>query len=70
VIVLALNCGSSSLKFRLFQAEPGTSAELRRLAGGHVERLGDQATLSFEAEGGARLDAREPVRTRTPPSVA
>jgi acetate kinase len=61
VIVLALNCGSSSLKFRLFQAEPGTHVGVHRLAGGHVERLGDQATLAFQSEGGARLDAREPV---------
>jgi len=62
VIILALNCGSSSLKFRLFAAEPGASAELRRMAGGQVDRLGDQATLSFEAEGGAKLSTREPVR--------
>ena len=63
MIVLALNCGSSSLKFRLFQAEPGvSSAGIRRLAGGHVERLGDQATLKFEAEGEAKVDAREPIR--------
>ena len=61
MIVLALNCGSSSLKFRLFEAKPGASAGIRRLAGGLVERLGDQATLTFDAEGGAKLGAREPV---------
>ena len=61
MIVLALNCGSSSLKFRLFQAEPGASTGLRRLAGGHVERLGDQATLAFEAAAGAQLSAQDAV---------
>ena len=61
MIVLALNCGSSSLKFCLFEAKPGASAGLRRLAGGHVERLGDQATLTFDAEGRPKLSAREPV---------
>jgi acetate kinase len=62
VIVLALNCGSSSLKFRLFQGEPGAPAGLRSLASGHVDRLGDQATIRFEAEGGAKIEGREPIR--------
>ena len=61
MIVLALNCGSSSLKFRLFEAEPGASAKILPVAGGQIDRLGDQATLTFAAEGGAELRTREPV---------
>jgi acetate kinase len=60
VIVLALNCGSSSLKFQAF-GDPGAAGSLRRLARGLVERLGDRATLMFEADGGTSLREREPV---------
>jgi acetate kinase len=60
VVVLALNCGSSSLKFQLFAARAGS--EGRRLAGGLIERLGDQAALAFGADGGPGLRARESVR--------
>lgn len=60
MVVLALNCGSSSLKFQLFAARAGSQG--RRLAGGLIERLGDQAVLAFGADGGPKLRAREPVR--------
>jgi acetate kinase len=60
VIVLALNCGSSSLKFRLFQGEP--DAALPSLAGGQVDRLGDRATVRFDADGGPKVDGHEAIR--------
>ena len=46
--VLALNCGSSSIKFQVIAGE---RHDLRRLAHGTIERLGETATLSFEAPG-------------------
>ena len=50
--VLALNCGSSSLKFQVFASDPGAlPAAVRRLARGLVERIGDAARLAFQAEG-------------------
>jgi acetate kinase len=50
--VLALNCGSSSLKFRLLAVEPGeAAADSSALAGGRVERLGDDARLTLEHDG-------------------
>jgi acetate kinase len=62
VIILALNCGSSSLKFQVFAHDPGASRrDTRRLAGGVVERIGDDATLAFQAEGGSATRKREPV---------
>ena len=36
--VLALNCGSSTLKFRLFEA----AAAVHKLAGGLIDRIGSQ----------------------------
>jgi acetate kinase len=50
--VLALNCGSSSVKFALLTVTPGARpAGARSLAGGAVERLGPAAQWSFETEG-------------------
>ena len=66
--VLAINCGSSSVKFGLFAAPAAEdrAAGVRRLAGGHIERLGtDQAQLSFEADRGAPLDTTASVRDQT-----
>jgi acetate kinase len=49
--VLVLNCGSSSVKFKLFLAE-----EEKPLAGGLVERIGsEQAALAFQPAGGQKL---------------
>ncbi len=48
--VLALNCGSSSVKFQLFAAEP-TADEVTSLGRGLVERIGSTATLEFTLEG-------------------
>jgi acetate kinase len=50
--VLALNCGSSSVKFRLLAVEAGAPPHAARaLAGGVVDALGPGARVSFEREG-------------------
>jgi acetate kinase len=50
--VLALNCGSSSVKFRLLAVDPGADVtQARALAGGIVDRLGPAADVRFEADG-------------------
>jgi acetate kinase len=62
--VLAINCGSSSIKFGLFDAPASgeRAAAARRLAGGRIERLGrNDAQLSFEADGGAPLETTAAV---------
>jgi acetate kinase len=62
VSVLALNCGSSSLKFQVFASDPGAPpAGARRLARGIVERIGDRASLEFQVEGSSATQEREPV---------
>jgi acetate kinase len=55
--VLALNCGSSTLKFDLLEIDPEAAALVpgRRLAGGLVERIGGRATVQFAAEAGGAL---------------
>ena len=59
--VLALNCGSSSVKFRLLAVEPGTpAAAARALAGGAIERLGPEARSTFERDGRAE-ETHEPI---------
>ena len=60
MIVLVLNCGSSSLKFQLLEAVPGPAgpdadAPPRRLARGAVERLGPAAECAFRAADGAEV---------------
>jgi acetate kinase len=58
--VLALNCGSSSVKFQLIAAErAGAAPTERRLARGVIERIGAGATLTFEAA------AAPPLREQT-----
>jgi len=57
VIVLALNCGSSSLKFQLAAVKgPAT----RSLGRGSIERIGGPAAMHFEQED------RPPLREATP----
>jgi acetate kinase len=56
--VLAVNCGSSSLKFDLFDAT--VAAEPARLAAGIVERIGPEATYSLDFDG-RRLTETRPV---------
>jgi acetate kinase len=59
--VLALNCGSSSVKFRFLAVAPGAPAfAAPALAGGMIERLGPQARLRFERDGRTE-EARDPI---------
>lgn len=45
--VLAINCGSSTLKFELFDA---TSERRRQLAHGLVDRIGGEGSISFKSD--------------------
>ena len=65
--VLAINCGSSSIKFGLFAPAGGQQARaVSRLAGGRVEKLGGEKTeLHFETEGGKPLETTAAVRDHT-----
>ena len=56
MIVLALNCGSSSIKFAAYES---TGLTLR--ARGLIERLGAEAHARFEAPGAPALDERAAV---------
>ena len=48
--ILTINCGSSTLKFELFEAEDGE----RSLARGVVDRIGGRASAELAGEGGER----------------
>lgn len=57
--VLTLNAGSSSLKFALFEADPGAGPEdLRVLARGQVEGLGEAPHLSARGADGQIVEDR------------
>src|SRR6185369_7886739 len=62
--VLAINCGSSSIKFGLFAPAGGEQARaVSRLAGGRVEKLGgEQTELHFETDGGKPLETTAGVQ--------
>ncbi|MBN1515649.1 acetate kinase [Candidatus Sumerlaeota bacterium] len=58
--ILALNCGSSSLKFQLFELEmkDGGITDERALARGDIERIGrDDAACRFSRIGGVEFSA-------------
>jgi len=65
--VLAINCGSSSIKFGLFAPAGGEQAgALSRLAGGRVEKLGgEQTELHFETDGDKPLETTAAVHDHT-----
>lgn len=50
MMILVINCGSSSLKFQLLESDT-----LRRLARGTVDRIGERAALEFTGEQGEPL---------------
>ena len=64
MIVLVLNCGSSSVKFQLIETDLERIAQNtdRRLARGQVERIGGQAIISLGAEGSAPQRTTAPLR--------
>jgi len=54
--VLAVNCGSSTLKFKLFAASAGDpEGSARQLAGGTIDRIGKESTLEFAGAEGEAL---------------
>lgn len=55
--ILAINCGSSTLKFQLIEVEGEVTAlgQEQRLASGIVDRIGGKGTLRFTAENSERL---------------
>ncbi|HVF27281.1 MAG TPA: acetate kinase [Pyrinomonadaceae bacterium] len=62
--VLVLNCGSSSVKFQLIATDLDRIAQNddRRLARGVVERVGGEAIITLQAEGGAPQRSAAPLR--------
>jgi acetate kinase len=64
VNVLVLNAGSSSLKFQLIQTDQDhiTSDTDVRLARGVIDRIGGEALVTFQAEGGPAKKNAVPVR--------
>ena len=64
VNVLVLNCGSSTLKFQIVQTD-GERIEDdsdRKLARGVIERIGSQALITLQANGGRKSRHAEPIR--------
>ena len=63
--VLAVNCGSSSLKFLLVDAGlHAAPAEQRLIASGGISNIGPEASLDFTAESGARSQKQSDVRSQ------
>jgi acetate kinase len=63
--ILAFNCGSSTVKFQLFECDPEQVGERRgqALARGLVERIGEpESSVRFEISGGGRQERQAPVR--------
>jgi acetate kinase len=63
--ILAFNCGSSTVKFQLFESGPERIAERsdRALARGLVERIGEpESSVRFEIPGGERRERRVALR--------
>ncbi len=60
--ILVLNCGSSSVKFQIIETnlESIETNSDRRLARGHIERIGSQALVTLEPEN------KPPVKQATP----
>ncbi|MGQ9647546.1 MAG: acetate/propionate family kinase [Thermodesulfobacteriota bacterium] len=57
--VLVINCGSSTLKFKVIELEPDTPAgQEQRLVRGIVEKIGSEAMLKFVDERGPGLEER------------
>ena len=62
--VLVLNCGSSSVKFQLIATDLDLIAQNadRRLARGMIERVGGEAILKLQIEGGEPQRSTAPLR--------
>jgi acetate kinase len=62
--ILVLNCGSSTLKFQLIATDLKLIEQNadKRLARGTIERVGGEAVLTLQVEGGATQRSTEPLR--------
>ena len=62
--VLVLNCGSSTLKFQIIETDYDLIQKDadRPLARGIIERIGGQALITFQSEGGPKDRRAEPIR--------
>jgi len=61
--IIALNCGSSTLKFKVLELDRCTPAgRENNVVQGSLERIGGTGTIRFASEGGERF--QEPVITR------
>ncbi len=56
VKILVVNCGSSSIKYRLFDMRDESE-----LAGGQIERIGEPASAVFHVGGGLEIHATERI---------
>ncbi len=65
MLVLVLNCGSSSFKFHLIETdlESIENNSDRRVAEGQIERIGGAATIAFTAAGKDPERSAAPIRT-------
>jgi acetate kinase len=65
MLILVLNCGSSSLKFQLIESDAasGFQGKDRRLARGLIDRIGEQARCTFTWRG--KPPDRESITVRT-----
>src|SRR5438094_9307826 len=52
--ILTLNCGSSSLKFALWEALASTESALRNILRGSAEPIGKSGRLTLERESGEK----------------
>ena len=61
--ILALNCGSATVKFQIIETDRARIAadSDRRLASGVIEHIGMRARITFEAEGSPRESFTEPL---------
>src|SRR5947207_3227463 len=62
--ILVLNCGSSSVRFQIISTdlEQISGNTDRRLARGHIERIGGEAIITLETEGRAKQRTSAQVR--------
>jgi acetate kinase len=64
MIVLVLNCGSSSVRFQVIDTDPDAIErdEDRRLAQGRIERIGGHALITLQAAGRPKVIEDAPMR--------
>ncbi|HEV8538266.1 MAG TPA: acetate kinase [Bacteroidota bacterium] len=64
MIVLVLNCGSSSLKFQIIETDLSLIEKNadKRLAAGVIERVGSQALIALQSAGNPKIRQAAPLR--------